>query len=559
MAALALFGLMAAFAPVAQAHPNLTSKCANCHSLDSAVLVTPTLVSSTAAASTYSVAVNNPYGTNGWAVFNGSSKLAGAAGNGSTFTVANGGTYTVYGVSGDNNGTEGYDSAVVSPVAPAGDTVAPTTTSDVKATYADSATIKLTATDNAGGSGVAHTYYKLDGGAQTEATTINVTAPGAHSLAFWSVDTAGNVETQKTASFTITVTPPADTTAPTTVSDAKATYADSASIKLTATDNMGGSGVAHTYYILDSSLQAEGTTIGVTTPGAHTITFWSVDVAGNAEAHKTASFTITVTPPADTTAPTTVSDAKATYADSASIKLTATDNAGGSGVAHTYYTVDAGAQTEGTTIAVTAPGPHTIAFWSVDTAGNAEVHKTASFTITVTPPPVVDTTAPLTISDVKATYVGSASIKLTATDNVGGTGVAHTYYILDGAAQAAGTTIVSSVVGTHTLEFWSVDVAGNIEAPHTTATFEVTAAPVPPTPTGYTVRVRISGEFEHGTVIATLTSRADGTTYAGVVSRRGVVTFIGVPAGVYDLRVAGRHEGFRTRTITVGPSNGHED
>ena len=48
-------------------------------------------------------------------------------------------------------------------------------------------------------------------------------------------------------------------------------------------------------------------------------------------------------------------------------------------------------------------------------AGNIETpHKTAAFTITAPVP--VDTTAPVTTSDAKATYVSSAAIKLTATD-----------------------------------------------------------------------------------------------------------------------------------------------
>jgi hypothetical protein len=66
-----------------------------------------------------------------------------------------------------------------------------------------------------------------------------------------------------------------------------------------------------------------------------------------------------------------------------------------------------------------------------------------------------------------------ASIMLTASDNVG---VAHTYYILDGGAQAEGLSVMTSVLGSHTLSFWSVDAAGNVEAA-TLVTFEVTAAP----------------------------------------------------------------------------------
>ena len=91
------------------------------------------------------------------------------------------------------------------------------------------------------------------------------------------------------------------------------------------------------------------------------------------------SFTVVV---ADTTPPTTTSGALPKYPELSAIQLSATDNAGGSGVAHTYYRIDGGAQTEGTTVLGTfAIGPHTLEFWSVDKAGNAEFHHTVSFTI----------------------------------------------------------------------------------------------------------------------------------------------------------------------------------
>ena len=294
VAIVAIVGLMAGFAGTAQAFPTQTSPCSGCHSTNAAVVVTAVQTANNGTSATYSITVANPFGMNGWGVFNGSSKLAGAATSSGTFTVADGGTYRVFGVSGDGNGTQGYSVITISPVAPAPvDTTAPVTTSDAVATYVSSAAIKLAATDV--GSGVASTYYVVDGGTQTAGTSINVTAPGAHTITFWSVDVAGNVETRKTASFTITAPVPVDTTAPITTSDAKATYVSSAAIKLTATD--AGSGVASTYYVVDGGTQTAGTSINVTALGAHTITFWSVDVAGNVETHKTASFTITAPVP----------------------------------------------------------------------------------------------------------------------------------------------------------------------------------------------------------------------------------------------------------------------
>jgi hypothetical protein len=70
------------------------------------------------------------------------------------------------------------------------------------------------------------------------------------------------------------------------------------------------------------------------------------------------------------------------------------------------------------------------------------------------------------------------TITLTATDDLGGSGVAYTHYRLDGGTETSGTTISVSTLGSHAIEFWSADVAGNVENPHKSATFVIdTAAP----------------------------------------------------------------------------------
>ena len=97
-----------------------------------------------------------------------------------------------------------------------GDVTAPTTT----ATGADDlwhnkpVTVTLTATDGPGGSGVARTEYKIDGGPWTTGTSLTVAAPadhsadGSHAVLYRSVDGAGNVETPQVCTVDIdTCTP----------------------------------------------------------------------------------------------------------------------------------------------------------------------------------------------------------------------------------------------------------------------------------------------------------------------------------------------------------------
>lgn len=75
-----------------------------------------------------------------------------------------------------------------------------------------------------------------------------------------------------------------------------------------------------------------------------------------------------------------------------------------------------------------------------------------------------DTMAPMTSSDAVASYIGSATITLDPMD-LYGSGVASTYYSLDGAPRVEGTVVTTPIAGRHTLTFWSVDRAGNAESP----------------------------------------------------------------------------------------------
>ncbi len=154
---------------------------------------------------------------------------------------------------------------------------------------------------------------------------------------------------------------------------------------------------------------------------------------------------------------------------------------------------------ENTLLAVEAPGVlgndsdidgDTIAamLTSGPEGGELELHKDGSFTYMPEPgffgedtfeyaasddglesQPVVvtitvnDTTPPVTTSDAVELYSDVATITLTPADS--GSGVAHTYYSLDGAEPVEGTLIEAYVLGDHTLSFWSVDSAGNAEEP----------------------------------------------------------------------------------------------
>jgi len=81
-----------------------------------------------------------------------------------------------------------------------------------------------------------------------------------------------------------------------------------------------------------------------------------------------------------------------------------------------------------------------------------------------------DTTAPVTTSDAAAVYNDTALVTLNATD--GDAGIAWTYSSLNGGAVSISGTVSVTTPGTHILDYWSVDRAGNAEVP-TRVTFEV--------------------------------------------------------------------------------------
>jgi len=150
------------------------------------------------------------------------------------------------------------------------------------------------------------------------------------------------------------------------------------------------------------------------------------------------------------------------YGQAIPITLVGTDNL--SGIAATYYTVDGGeaAQYAGP-FTFAEEGEHTIAFWSVDGAGNRE---TAGAPLTVK----LDTTAPTTTvinpisPDLGWFVVSGIPVAFRAAD--AGAGIAASYYAIDGGDELQyGEPFTAQLsTGIHSLVYWSVDLAGNIEA-----------------------------------------------------------------------------------------------
>ena len=350
------------------------------------------------------------------------------------------------------------------------DLTAPVTTSAVAGTvvpgitqwYKDSAQVTLTRTDNL--SGVQSTSYTIDGGTrQTYFSPFTIQTDGSHTINYWSSDKAGNNETQQSRVVNVDVNAPV-----TQISAGNGFYATPTQVTLTATDS--GSGVANTFYQIDSgATQTYSGPFTVSGDGNRQIVYWSVDLAGHTESQR--FFTLKL----DGVAPSTTISSLGTNGwypwRTSAVQVTLWPSDARSGVAATYYTVDGGpTQTYSGPFTVDGNGVHQVNYWSVDNAGNTEVQKSEEVKI--------DKEGPTTESSLSGTagnndyFKGSVQVTLTSSDTVSGpANFGISYKIDNGTLKAYSFPFTVSGNGTHTVNVWSQDAAGNTTA--TTITINI--------------------------------------------------------------------------------------
>lgn len=333
----------------------------------------------------------------------------------------------------------------------------------------------LTASDNL--CGVATTEYRVDGGSWTSyaAFTLSGLVDGAHSIAYRSSDSLGNLEEERVLSVIV------DNTAPVTVITAGAPqstdtggtlYVTGATeFTLAATDSL--SGVATSEYRIDAGAWTSyaAFTLSGLADGTHSIGYRSVDPLGNIEDERTLSLVID-----NTAAVTEILTGTPQFMDlngslfvtgATKFTLAALDDL--SGVATSEYRIDGGVWTDYAPFSLSgsAEGDVFIEFRSADNLGNLETERSLIV--------VVDNTPPVTsIAFNSQNYMNAdqllvtrkTEISLSAVDTLAG--VDETYYRFDGQTgwtQYPGSFLLPALdFGTHTIHFRSVDHVMNMES-----------------------------------------------------------------------------------------------
>ena len=246
--------------------------------------------------------------------------------------------------------------------------------------------------------------------------------------------------------------------------------------------------------------------------------------------------------PGDRTKPTVqvelegTTNASGAYVDSAKVTITATDE-DGSGVAVIIYSLDGSSfQAYDQSFTITTPGEHTVKARARDDAGNfGESEKTFTITRSNAPEDAVDPTVSVAVdgtTDASGAYQGKATVTITAADE-GGSGLAATTYILDGAlpvpydgpfevATSGQHTVVArasdNAGNTTTTEPQTFTVVGGTSQPGDTTkpTVSASASGVEKSPGAYeesaTVTIQADDE-DGGSGLAEVTYKLDGGSF----------------------------------------------
>lgn len=300
--------------------------------------------------------------------------------------------------------------------------------------YRSSVSVELNGEDNEGGLGVQKTIYTVNGDEWLDyAEPLLFEDESEHKITYQSIDKAGNVEDQKSTTFIIDKTAPVTSVGLFGTEGNNGWYTSDVLLSLSGQDEK--SGVQKIEYSLDGGV----TYIEYTAPvlfsdeGSRDVLYRSVDKSGNVEDAKNVSFKIDKTPPATLVYTTGVAGSDGWYRSDVQVAFNPKDTDSGS--AKTYYSLndESNYHEYSDTLSISTEGVTKIFYYSVDNAGNEELHKSIEIKIDKTAPEAkirFDTvTRDLVISgfdnlgttNLTQMRVGSNKEQVTITDTAGNT------------------------------------------------------------------------------------------------------------------------------------------
>jgi hypothetical protein len=325
-------------------------------------------------------------------------------------------------------------------------------------------------------SGVALTLYRLDGGSWQTGVTLTLNTDGSHLLEYYSRDNAGNQEDIRAETVLVDIQPPVTSYRRAGVPGAEDDWFTSSPVTVTLTPSDVASGVNTTFYRLDGAGWISGTQFIVAGEQRHTAQIYSTDRAGNSESPRSVDINIDMTPPLPpfnlAAAPYRV------WTNTNAFNVTWSSQSDLSGVAGAYYKLDAeptsnsdgtyaaGAISQLTGLAVPSEGRHTLYLWLRDHAGNASYQTRNVLSDALwfdgTPPTSTHQIAnPLPPS---GWYTAPVTVTISSQDALSGVG--HIYWRLLSGTWTEGNTVRISTSDRHTLQYYAVDNASNIESTH---------------------------------------------------------------------------------------------
>ncbi|WP_416829060.1 OmpL47-type beta-barrel domain-containing protein [Ectobacillus polymachus] len=341
------------------------------------------------------------------------------------------------------------------------DTTAPVTTAVVDGVSGENqyntkdVTVTFTASDD-NGSGVAKTEYQVDGGEWTLVNgPVTISDEGKHTLAYRSVDKAGNTEEAKTLPIWIDKQAPVTNAVVDGVSGENQYNTKDVTVTFTASDD-NGSGVAKTEYQVDGGeWTLVNGSVTISDEGKHSLAYRSVDKAGNIEEAKTLPIWIDKQAPVTNAVVDGVSGENQYNTRDVTVTFTANDN--GSGLEKTEYRLDGGDWiTVAGQVILSEEGKYSLDYRSIDKAGNVENSKTL--------PIWIDKQAPtITMEGATSFYQTDAKVPVTVKVEDALSGVKTVQYTLDGRVIDSLDTVspLSLLVGSHVFTVNVEDYAGN--------------------------------------------------------------------------------------------------